>query len=216
MNPHRSRAFIAFEGDRRIAAGDLREVARAAKGNPRPAQGCGDPDFRRRDQRPDRSRFSRHRRRRAGAVAGQSAPRPQDGRTAPSAAARSRAARNWAWSRARSRCCRGTGNGWRSNPAARRSRSASWSTRRGATGEDNDRIAPAQEAAYRFMSAMAGNKPHYEDAIRALFARRSGPFRGVDRRMARRRARPCRRLAERAFRTRAAERAPVDPANVNR
>ena len=38
------------------------------------------------------------------------------------------------------------------------------------SGEDKDRMRQAREAAYRFMSAMAGNKPHYEDAIRALFA----------------------------------------------
>ena len=37
-------------------------------------------------------------------------------------------------------------------------------------GEDRDRIRAAQDAAYRFMSVMAGNKPHFEDAIRALFA----------------------------------------------
>jgi len=37
-------------------------------------------------------------------------------------------------------------------------------------GEDKDRVRQAQEAAYRFMSVMAGNRPHYEDAIRALFA----------------------------------------------
>jgi uncharacterized protein len=36
--------------------------------------------------------------------------------------------------------------------------------------EDRDRIRAAQDAAYRFMSVMAGNKPHFEDAIRALFA----------------------------------------------
>jgi uncharacterized protein len=36
--------------------------------------------------------------------------------------------------------------------------------------EDRDRIRVAQEAAYRFMAVMAGNKPHFEDAIRALFA----------------------------------------------
>jgi uncharacterized protein len=36
--------------------------------------------------------------------------------------------------------------------------------------EDKDRIREGQEAAYRFMSAMAGNKPHFEEAIRALFA----------------------------------------------
>ena len=34
----------------------------------------------------------------------------------------------------------------------------------------------AQEAAYRFMSVIAGNKPHYEDAIRALFADEPGRF----------------------------------------
>ena len=38
------------------------------------------------------------------------------------------------------------------------------------TGEDKNRLRQAQEAAYRFMSVIAGNKPHYEDAIRALFA----------------------------------------------
>lgn len=44
------------------------------------------------------------------------------------------------------------------------------------TGEDRDRIRLAQEAAYRFMSVMAGNKPHYEDAIRALFAGEATSF----------------------------------------
>ena len=36
--------------------------------------------------------------------------------------------------------------------------------------EEPDRIRVGQEAAYRFMSAMAGNRPHFEEAIRALFA----------------------------------------------
>ena len=35
---------------------------------------------------------------------------------------------------------------------------------------DKDRTRSAQEAAYRFMTTMGGNRPHYEDAIRALFA----------------------------------------------
>jgi hypothetical protein len=35
---------------------------------------------------------------------------------------------------------------------------------------DKDRVRQAQESAYRFMAAMAGNKPHYEDALRALYA----------------------------------------------
>lgn len=38
------------------------------------------------------------------------------------------------------------------------------------THRDKDRIRQAQEAAYRFMSAMAGNEPGYEEALRALFA----------------------------------------------
>jgi len=37
-------------------------------------------------------------------------------------------------------------------------------------GDDGNRVRLAQEAAYRFMSVMAGNRPHYEEAIRALFA----------------------------------------------
>ncbi|MHC2338826.1 DUF2239 family protein [Bradyrhizobium sp. USDA 4454] len=35
---------------------------------------------------------------------------------------------------------------------------------------DKDRTRAAQDAAYRFMTTMAGNRPNYEDAIRALFA----------------------------------------------
>jgi hypothetical protein len=36
--------------------------------------------------------------------------------------------------------------------------------------KDKDRIRQAQEAAYRFMAAMAENKPHYEEVARALFS----------------------------------------------
>jgi hypothetical protein len=36
--------------------------------------------------------------------------------------------------------------------------------------KDKDRIRQAQEAAYRFIAAMAGNKPHYEEVARALFS----------------------------------------------
>ena len=42
-------------------------------------------------------------------------------------------------------------------------------TYRRASG-DKDRTRSAQDAAYRFMTTMAGNRPNYEDAIRALFA----------------------------------------------
>jgi hypothetical protein len=35
---------------------------------------------------------------------------------------------------------------------------------------DRDRVRAAQDAAYRFMSAIAGNLPGFEEAARALFA----------------------------------------------
>jgi hypothetical protein len=38
------------------------------------------------------------------------------------------------------------------------------------TRGDRDRVRAAQEAAYRFMSAIAGNLPGFEEATRALFA----------------------------------------------
>ena len=80
------------------------------------------------------------------------------------------AGRNSAWSRAKSRCCRGTGNGCTRSRAAHRWRYESWSKRRAATNGDTDRSRAAREAAYHFMSAMAGNLPHFEEASRALFA----------------------------------------------
>jgi hypothetical protein len=42
--------------------------------------------------------------------------------------------------------------------------------------KEKDRIRHAQEAAYRFIAAMAGNKPHYEEVARALFAGDAGRF----------------------------------------
>jgi hypothetical protein len=38
------------------------------------------------------------------------------------------------------------------------------------TSGDSDRVRAAQEAAYRFTSAVAGNLPGFEEAMRALFA----------------------------------------------
>ena len=38
------------------------------------------------------------------------------------------------------------------------------------TSGDRDRVRTAQEAAYRFMSAIAGNLPGFEEATRSLFA----------------------------------------------
>jgi len=43
-------------------------------------------------------------------------------------------------------------------------------------GSDGNRIRRAQDAAYRFMSAMAGDRPNYEEAVRALFANQAPLF----------------------------------------
>ncbi len=48
--------------------------------------------------------------------------------------------------------------------------------------EGRDRVRRSQEAAYRFMSAMAGNLPGFEEASRALFARNPDRFGGLIRR----------------------------------
>ncbi len=45
--------------------------------------------------------------------------------------------------------------------------------------EQQDRIRQSQEATYRFMTAMAGDFPHYEEALRALYAGDSKRFYGV-------------------------------------
>ncbi len=42
--------------------------------------------------------------------------------------------------------------------------------------QGRDRLRHAQDAAYRFLSAMAGNEPGYEEAIRALFAGKGKRF----------------------------------------
>jgi len=42
--------------------------------------------------------------------------------------------------------------------------------------EGKDRVRQARESAYRFMSAMAGNEPGFEEAARALFAGRKEGF----------------------------------------
>jgi uncharacterized protein len=169
MNPGSDIAYIAFDGDRRIAGGDLREVARAAKevlDRRKDAailvfdgvtSGPVDIDFRGtiadvQARLPDTAGVPATA---EGAVP--SAPRGP-GRPKLGVVARevTLLPRHWDW-------------------LAQQSGGASVALRRlveeaRRTGEDSHRIRRAQEAAYRFMSAMAGNKPHYEDAIRALYA----------------------------------------------
>jgi uncharacterized protein len=173
MNPGSDTATIAFEGDRRIASGNLREVARAAK------QAL--------DQRSDASILVFDGRtsepidldfrgsiddvlKRLPEIPGMPAgldgfleaavPSTPRGPGRPKLGVVAREVtllpRHWDW-------------------LAQQAGGASVAIRKlveeaRRTGEQKDRTRQAQEAAYRFMSVMAGNRPHYEDAIRALFA----------------------------------------------
>lgn len=167
MNSSSDPAFIAFDGDRGIAAGDLREVARAAKqaldrhsdiavlifdGT---SSNAVDLDFR-------GSVDDVLARLPAAEKIADAEPAPPanrgPGRPKLGVVAReiTLLPRHWEWL-ARQR-----------GGASVAIRKLVDDARRGS--EDKDRIREAQEAAYRFMSAMAGNKPHFEEAIRALFA----------------------------------------------
>jgi hypothetical protein len=82
-------------------------------------------------------------------------------------------------------------------------------------GEDRDRVRLAQEAAFRFLSTMAGNKPHYEDALRALFGNDAHRFEQLIADWPADVRGHAIKLAERAFR-RDGQAAPVDPAEATR
>jgi len=169
MNPGAGAAFVAFEGDRRIASGDLHEVAGAAKARLDRARDASiivfdgttsttiEIDFRG-SMADVLARLPES----AGApipaeVTAVPAPRGP-GRPKLGVVARevTLLPRHWAW-------------------LARQPGGASVAIRKlveaaSRTGEDADLIRQAQEAAYRFMSVTSGNRPHYEEAIRALFA----------------------------------------------
>jgi hypothetical protein len=170
MNSPSASAFIAFDGDRRIAAGDLREVARAAKQTldrrkeasvlifDGVSSGPVDLDFRgtvddvlarlpvaSADAEPPQSRGPG--RPKLGVVAREITLLP----------------RHWEWL------------AQQPGGASVAIRKLVEDARRG--GEDGNRIRQGQDAAYRFMSAMAGDKPHFEEAIRALFKPDASRFR---------------------------------------
>jgi uncharacterized protein len=176
VNPGSDALYIAFEGDRCIASGDLHDVARAAKQkldrrkdtsilvfdgrNSGPVEidlrGSLDDVLARLPDIADA--------RAADDDAASPAPRGP-GRPKLGVVARevTLLPRHWEW-------------------LARQSGGASVALRKlvdaaRRTGEDGDRVREAQEAAYRFMSVMAGNRPHYEGAVRALFA---GDCRGFE------------------------------------
>jgi hypothetical protein len=168
MNPTSEASYIAFDGDRCIAAGDLREVARSARQAlgrqpqasilifDRQTSALVDVDFR--GSVDDvLARIPAAEAPAADEAAAVAAPRGP-GRPKLGVVAReiTLLPRHWDW-------------------LAQQKGGASVVIRRlvddaRRNGEDGNRIRLAQEAAYRFMSSMAGNRPHFEEAIRALFA----------------------------------------------
>ncbi len=172
MNPGPGVTYIAFEGDRCIASGDLHDVASVAKAALDRRKEASILVFDGRTSGPVDIDF----RGTIGdvlarlpeiAVAKEDAalPAPRGpGRPRLGVVARevTLLPRHWEW-------------------LAQQSGGASVALRKlvdGArrTGEDSDRVREGREAAYRFMSAMAGNRPNYEDAIRALFAGEAARF----------------------------------------
>ncbi|OIQ71525.1 hypothetical protein GALL_468570 [mine drainage metagenome] len=176
MNPQPATDCIAFEGDRRIAAGNLGDVARAAKellDRRKDASilvfdgmtgGPIDIDF--------RGTVADMLARLPGSAGGALASTEDAMPSTPRGPGRPKLGviarevtllpRHWEW-------------------LAQQPGGASVALRRlveeaRRNGEDRDRVRRAQDATYRFMSAMAGNKPHYEDAVRALFADESTRF----------------------------------------
>jgi uncharacterized protein len=167
MNPQPDAAYIAFEGDRCIASGDLGEVARAAK-QALDRNETAVAVFDGRTSAPveldlrgslDQVLARLPQALSAPAAADDAPPSPRGpGRPKLGVVAReiTLLPRHWDWL------------AQQPGGASVAIRKLVEQARRG--GEDKDRIRGAQEAAYRFMSVMAGNKPHYEEAIRALFA----------------------------------------------
>jgi uncharacterized protein len=175
MNPGSNVAFIAFEGDRCIASGDLRGVVRAARETldrrkdasilvfDGITSGPVEIDFRgtvddvlaRLPETADTPAATED--------AAEPAPRGP-GRPKLGVVARevTLLPRHWEW-------------------LAQQTGGASVALRRlvdeaRRANKDKDRIRQAQEAAYRFIAAMAENQPHYEEVARALFAGDAGRF----------------------------------------
>jgi uncharacterized protein len=173
MNPGSDAPYIAFEGDRRLASGDLHDVARAAKQVLDRRKDASVLVFDGKTSGPVEIDFR-------GSLDNVLARLPDvapaadddDASPAPRGPGRPKLGvvarevtllpRHWEW-------------------LAQQPGGASVALRKlvdtaRRTGEDGDRLRQAQEAAYRFMSVMAGNRPRYEDAVRALFAGDSRGF----------------------------------------
>jgi uncharacterized protein len=169
VNPRTAIAYIAFDGDRRIASGDLAGVARAAKERLDRRKDTSILVFDAKSSAPVDIDFR-------GNIADVLARLPQAATAQPVAdeneaqpAARGPGRpklgvvareitllpRHWDWLAGQS------------GGASVTLRRLVDEARRGS--EHKDRVRYAQTAAYRFVSVMAGNRPNYEDATRALF-----------------------------------------------
>ncbi len=168
MNPASEDTYIAFEGDRCIASGDLREVARSAKAALGRHPHASILIFNAHTSAPVEVVFrgsvddvlARIPPREVPAADEETAVAAPRGPGRPKLGVVAREItllpRHWDW-------------------LAQQKGGASVAIRKlvdeaRRRNEDGDRIRLGQEAAYRFMSVMAGNRPHYEEAIRALFA----------------------------------------------
>jgi hypothetical protein len=174
MNPEFDTGYVAFDGDRCIASGGLRAVARAAKealnrrkdasilvfdGRSGPIEidfrGSLDDVLARLPQLPGAADVAED----AAIPAPRGPGRPKLGVVAREITL---LPRHWEW-------------------LAQQSGGASVALRRlvdeaRRANKDKDRTRQAQEAAYRFIAAMGENKPHYEEVTRALFAADAGRF----------------------------------------
>ena len=169
MNPGFEVAYIAFDGDRCIATGDLRDVARAAKETLDRHKDASILVFDGRTSGPIDIDFRGtidDVLARLPKIAGAPAAVDDAAQPAPRGPGRPKLGviarevtllpRHWEW-------------------LAQQSGGASVALRKlvdeaRRANKDKDRIRHAQEAAYRFIAAMAENKPHYDEVARALFA----------------------------------------------
>ena len=168
-------AYVAFEGDRRIASGELRDVARAARQmldrrkdasiQVFDGRTSGPVDLDLRGSVDDV--LARLPAMRAASVTTEDANAPTargPGRPKLGVVARevTLLPRHWDWL------------SQQKGGASVAIRKLVEDARR--ASEDRDRVRLAQDSAYRFMSVMAGNRPHFEEAIRALFANDAARF----------------------------------------
>ena len=168
MKPGSDIAFIAFDGDRCLASGDLRDVARAAKQMLDRRKAASILIFDGRTGSPIEIDFrgsvvdvlARLREGSDAPAAEDAAPPGPRGPGRPKLGVIAREVtllpRHWEW-------------------LAQQSGGASVALRRlveeaRRANKDKDRVRQAQETAYRFIGAMGENKPHYEEVARALFS----------------------------------------------